>query len=123
MDKIIESSVINEDHKLSIDPARVRAMKPQTLDPSEEEVGMDEPSVDSGFGGSPKNLTIGKSRAGNLSKFLSPNYCGEDKGGDGASAKDSGFVPSSARSSFNKPKTKLEQSSAEPRTKSSCCIL
>ncbi len=137
MDKIIESSVINEDYKLSIDPARVRAMKPQTLDPSEEEAEIDVPSVDSGFDDSPK-----KSHAGNLSKFLSPNYCGEDKGGDGASGKDSGFGASSARSSarsstrsfFNKPKTTFDQPSvsqsdqcsAKKRTsiskKSSCCI-
>ncbi|AZU37993.1 hypothetical protein BBB02_03525 [Wolbachia endosymbiont of Bemisia tabaci] len=129
MDEIIESSVINKDYKLSIDPARVRAMKPQTLDPSEEEAEIDVPSVDSGFDDSPK-----KSHAGNLSKFLSPNYCGEDKGGDGASGKDSGFGASSARSFCNNPKTTFDQPSvsqsdqcsAKKRTsiskKSSYCI-
>jgi len=132
MDKIIESSVINKDHKLSIDPARVPAMKPQTL---EEKVGTDGPSADSGFGDSPKNSVIGKSHTGNSSKFLSPDYYGGDKGGDDASAKDSGFGQSSARSSFNdKPKPMLDkpsasqpdQRSAKKRTsisKSSCCIL
>ncbi|WP_143689282.1 hypothetical protein [Wolbachia endosymbiont of Nilaparvata lugens] len=104
MDKIIESSVINKDHKLSIDPARVPAMKPQTLAP-------------------------------NASKFLSHDYYGGDKGGDDASAKDSGFGQSSARSSFNdKPKPILdqpsvlqsEQCSTKKRTSvgknTSCCI-
>ncbi|CCE77164.1 MULTISPECIES: hypothetical protein [Wolbachia] len=137
MDKIIESSVINEDYKLSIDPARVPAMKPQTLAPPEK-VGIDGPSADSGFGGSPKNSVIGKSHTGNSSKFLRTDYCGEDKGGDGASGKDSGFGASSARSSarsfFNNPKTTFDQPSvsqsdqcsAKKRTsiskKSSCCI-
>ncbi|WP_264704562.1 hypothetical protein [Wolbachia endosymbiont (group B) of Apotomis betuletana] len=111
MDKIIESSVINKDYKLSIDPARVPAMKPQTLAPSEEKVGTDGPSADSGFGDSPKNSVIGKSHNGNSSKFLRPDYYGEGKGGDDASAKDSGFGPSSARSSFNKPKTTFNQPS------------
>ncbi|WP_108784109.1 hypothetical protein [Wolbachia endosymbiont of Bemisia tabaci] len=112
MDKITEGSVINKDHKLSIDPARVQAMKPQTLAPSEEKVGIDEPSADSGFGGSPKNSVIGKSHTGNSSKFLRPDYYGEGKSGDNASAKDSGFCASSARSSFdNKPKTTVNQSS------------
>ncbi|WP_264730236.1 hypothetical protein [Wolbachia endosymbiont (group B) of Episyrphus balteatus] len=139
MDKIIESSVINEDYKLSIDPARVPAMKPQTLAPSEEKVGTDGPSADtsadSGFGDSPKNSVIGKSHNGNSSKFLRPDYYGEGKGGDDASAKDSGFGPSSARSSFNKPKTTFnqpsisqpDQCSAKKQTstskKSICCIL
>ncbi len=139
MNKVIESSVINEDYKLSIDPARVPAMKPQTLAPSEEKVGTDGPSADtsadSGFGDSPKNSVIGKSHAKNSSKFLRPDYYGEGKGGDDASAKDSGFVPSSARSSFNKPKTTFnqpsisqpDQCSAKKQTstskKSSCCIL
>ncbi|WP_264704568.1 hypothetical protein [Wolbachia endosymbiont (group B) of Apotomis betuletana] len=139
MDKIIESSVINEDYKLSIDPARVPAMKPQTLAPSEEKVGTDGPSADtsadSGFGDSPKNSVIGKSHAKNSSKFLRPDYYGEGKGGDDASAKDSGFGPSSARSSFNKPKTTFnqpsisqpDQCSAKKQTstskKSICCIL
>ncbi|WP_353276841.1 hypothetical protein [Wolbachia endosymbiont (group B) of Villa cingulata] len=113
--KIIESSVINKDYKLSIDPARVPAMKPQTLAPSEEKVGTDGPSADtsadSGFGGSPKNSVIGKSHNGNSSKFLRPDYYGEGKGGGDASAKDSGFGPSSARSSFNKPKTTFNQPS------------
>ncbi|WP_265030740.1 hypothetical protein [Wolbachia endosymbiont (group B) of Athalia cordata] len=110
-------------------------MKPQTLAPSEEKVGMDEPSVDSGFGGSPKNSVIGKSHTGNSSKFLRPDYYGEGKGGDDASAKDSGFGASSARSSFNKPKTtfnqpsvsQTDQHSAKKQTstskKSDCCIL
>ncbi|WP_353279910.1 hypothetical protein [Wolbachia endosymbiont (group B) of Udea ferrugalis] len=136
MDKIIKSSVINKDYKLSIDPARVPAMKPQTL---EEKVGTDGPSADtsadSGFAGSPKNSVIGKSHNGNTSKFLRPDYYGEGKGGDDASAKDSGFGPSSARSSFNKPKTTFnqpsisqpDQCSAKKQTstskKSSCCIL
>ncbi|WP_265014479.1 hypothetical protein [Wolbachia endosymbiont (group B) of Celastrina argiolus] len=140
MDKIIKSSVINKDYKLSIDPARVPAMKPQTL---EEKVGTDGPSADtsadSGFAGSPKNSVIGKSHNGNTSKFLRPDYYGEGKGGDDASAKDSGFGPSSARSSarssFNKPKTtfnqpsisQLDQCSAKKQTstskKSSYCIL
>ncbi|WP_254230020.1 hypothetical protein [Wolbachia pipientis] len=115
MDKIIESSVINKDYKLSIDPARVPAMKPQTLAPSEEKVGTDGPSADtsadSGFAGSPKNSVIGKSHNGNTSKFLRPDYYGEGKGGDDASAKDSGFGPSSARSPFNKPKTTFNQPS------------
>ncbi|WP_353280366.1 hypothetical protein [Wolbachia endosymbiont (group B) of Silvanus unidentatus] len=139
MDKIMESSVINKDYKLSIDPARVPAMKPQTLAPSEEKVGTDGPSADSGFAGSPKNSVIGKSHNGNTSKFLRPDYYGEGKGGDDASAKDSGFGPSSARSSarssFNKPKTTFnqpsisqpDQCSAKKQTstskKSSCCIL
>ncbi|WP_265024841.1 hypothetical protein [Wolbachia endosymbiont (group B) of Protocalliphora azurea] len=115
MDKIMESSVINKDYKLSIDPARVPAMKPQTLAPSEEKVGTDGPSADSGFAGSPKNSVIGKSHNGNSSKFLRPDYYGEGKGGDDALAKDSGFGPSSARSSarssFNKPKTTFNQPS------------
>ncbi|WP_353279864.1 hypothetical protein [Wolbachia endosymbiont (group A) of Ennomos erosarius] len=124
MDKIMESSLISEDkdkvkYKLSIDPARVQAMKPQTLAPSEEKVGTDGPSADtsadSGFGDSPKNSVIGKSHAKNSSKFLRPDYYGEGKGGDDASAKDSGFGPSSARSSarssFNKPKTTFNQPS------------
>lgn len=139
MDKIIESSVINEDYKLSIDPARVPAMKPQTLALSEEKVGTDGPSADtsadSGFGDSPKNSVIGKSHTGNSSKFLRPDYYGEGKGGDDASAKDSGFGPSSARSSFNNPKTTFNQPSisqpdqcyAKKQTstnkKSICCIL
>ena len=139
MNKVVESSVINEDYKLSIDPARVPVMKPQTLAPSEEKVWIDGPSVDtsadSGFGDSPKNSVIGKSHAKNSSKFLRPDYDGEGKGGDDASAKDSGFVPSSARSSFNKPKTTFnqpsisqpDQCSAKKRTsisgKSTCCIL
>ena len=140
MDKIIESSVINEDYKLSIDPARVPAMKPQTLVPPEK-VGIDGPSADtsadSGFGGSPKNSVIGKSYNGNSSKFLSLNYCDEDaqRIKDDNSAKDSGFGASSARSSFdNKPKPMLDkpsasqpdQCSAKKRTsisKSTCCIL
>uniref|UniRef100_A0AAU7YMD7 Uncharacterized protein n=1 Tax=Wolbachia endosymbiont of Oeneis ivallda TaxID=3171168 RepID=A0AAU7YMD7_9RICK len=134
MNKVIESSVINKDHKLSIDPARVPAMKPQTLAPSEEKVGTDGPSADSGFGGSPKNSAIGKSHTGNSSKFLRPDYYGEGKGGGDASAKDSGFghssARSSARSSFNKPKTifnqssisQPDQSSSKKRT-STCCIL
>ncbi|WP_264376137.1 hypothetical protein [Wolbachia endosymbiont (group B) of Sphaerophoria taeniata] len=129
MDKITESSLISEykvkdkdtgkdkiKYKLSIDPARVPAMKPQTL---EEKVGTDGPSADtsadSGFGDSPKNSVIGKSHNGNSSKFLRPDYYGEGKGGDDASAKDSGFGPSSARSSarssFNKPKTTFNQPS------------
>ncbi|WP_264719734.1 hypothetical protein [Wolbachia endosymbiont (group B) of Eucosma cana] len=129
MDKIIESSVINEDYKLSIDPARVPAMKPQTL---EEKVGTDGPTLDSGFGGSAKNSVI---RAGNSRKFLRPDYYGEDKGGDDASNKDSGLGASSARSSFNdKPKPILdqpsvlqsEQCSTKKRTSvgknTSCCI-
>ncbi|WP_264336489.1 MULTISPECIES: hypothetical protein [unclassified Wolbachia] len=146
MDKIIESSLISEykvkdkdtgkdkvKYKLSIDPARVPAMKPQTL---EEKVGTDGPTVDSGFGGSPKNSVIGKSHTRNSSKFLSPDYCGEDKGGDDASNKDSGLGTSSARSSFNdKPKPILdqpsvlqsEQCSTKKRTSvgknTSCCIL
>ncbi|MFT4313745.1 MAG: hypothetical protein AB3P11_01280 [Wolbachia pipientis] len=133
MDKITESSVINEDYKLSIDPARVRVMKPQTLVPLEEEVGMDGPSVDSGFDGSPKHLTIS---ARNSSKFLRPDYDDGGKGVDDASAKDSGFGPSSARSSFNdKPKPILDQPSVlqsehcstKKRTSvgknTSCCIL
>ncbi|OAM05805.1 MAG: hypothetical protein TV41_06600 [Wolbachia endosymbiont of Dactylopius coccus] len=74
MDKIIESSVINEDYKLSIDPARVPAMKPQTLAPSEEKVGTDGPSADtsadSGFGDSPKNSVIGKSHANTNSHYM-----------------------------------------------------
>ncbi|WP_265013670.1 MULTISPECIES: hypothetical protein [unclassified Wolbachia] len=136
MDKIMESSLISEDkdkvkYKLSIDPARVQAMKPQTL---EEKVGTDGPSADSGFAGSPKNSVIGKSHNGNTSKFLRPDYYGEGKGGDDASAKDSGFGPSSARSSFNKPETTFnqpsisqpDQCSAKKQTstskKSSCCI-
>ncbi|WP_353278404.1 hypothetical protein [Wolbachia endosymbiont (group B) of Longitarsus flavicornis] len=135
MDKIMESSVINKDYKLSIDPARVPAMEPQTLAPSEEKVGIDGPSADSVFGDSPKNSVIGKSHAKNSSKFLRPDYYGEGKGGDDASAKDSGFVPSSARSSFNKPKTTFnqpsisqpDQCSAKKQTstskKSICCIL
>ncbi|OAM06052.1 MAG: hypothetical protein TV41_04345 [Wolbachia endosymbiont of Dactylopius coccus] len=152
MDKITESSLISEykvkdkdtgkdkvKYKLSIDPARVPAMKPQTLAPSEEKVGTDGPSADtsadSGFGDSPKNSVIGKSHAKNSSKFLRPDYYGEGKGGDDASAKDSGFGPSSARSSFNKPKTTFnqpsisqpDQCSAKKQTstskKSSCCIL
>ncbi|WP_264682787.1 hypothetical protein [Wolbachia endosymbiont (group B) of Euphydryas aurinia] len=118
-------------------------MKPQTLAPSEEKVGTDGPSADtsadSGFGDSPKNSVIGKSHAKNSSKFLRPDYYGEGKGGDDASAKDSGFVPSSAqssaRSSFNKPKTTFnqpsisqpDQCSAKKQTstskKSICCIL
>ncbi|MBR9983451.1 MAG: hypothetical protein MUP48_01710 [Wolbachia endosymbiont of Homalodisca vitripennis] len=129
MDKIIESSVINEDYRLSIDPARVPVMKPQTL-ASPEKIGMD----DSGFGSSPKNSVI---RAGNSSKFLRPDYYGGDKGGDDASNKDSGVGPSSAqssaRSSFNKPKTTFnqpsisqpDQCSAKKLTsisKSTCCI-
>ncbi|WP_265041754.1 hypothetical protein [Wolbachia endosymbiont (group B) of Melanostoma mellinum] len=142
MDKIIESSVINKDYKLSIDPARVPAMKPQIL-VLPEKVGTDGPSADtsadSGFGDSPKNSVIGKSHAKNSSKFLRPDYYGEGKGGDDASAKDSGFGPSSARSSarssFNKPKTTFnqpsisqpDQCSAKKQTstskKSSWCIL
>ena len=139
MDKIIESSVINKDYKLFIDPARALAMKPQTLAPSEEKVGTDGPSADtsadSGFGDLPKNSVIGKSHAKNSSKFLRPDYYGEGKGGDDASAKDSGFGPFSARSSFNKPKTTFnqpsisqpDQCSAKKQTstskKSICCIL
>ncbi|WP_264685784.1 MULTISPECIES: hypothetical protein [unclassified Wolbachia] len=138
MDKIIKSSVINKDYKLSIDPARVPAMKPQILVPPEK-VGTDGPSADtsadSGFGDSPKNSVIGKSHNGNTSKFLRPDYYGEGKGGDDASAKDSGFGPSSARSSFNKPETTFnqpsisqpDQCSAKKQTstnkKSICCIL
>ncbi|CAQ55092.1 hypothetical protein C1A_548 [Wolbachia endosymbiont of Culex quinquefasciatus JHB] len=138
MDKIIESSVINKDYKLSIDPARVPAMKPQILVPPEK-VGTDGPSADtsadSGFGDSPKNSVIGKSHNGNTSKFLRPDYYGEGKGGDDASAKDSGFGPSSARSSFNKPEitfnqpsiSQPDQCSAKKQTstnkKSICCIL
>ncbi len=114
MDKIIKSSVINKDYKLSIDPARVPAMKPQILVPPEK-VGTDGPSADtsadSGFGDSPKNSVIGKSHNGNTSKFLRPDYYGEGKGGDDASAKDSGFGPSSAPFSFNKPKTTFNQPS------------
>ncbi|MFT4313660.1 MULTISPECIES: hypothetical protein [unclassified Wolbachia] len=62
MNKVMESSLISEykdedtgkvKYKLSIDPARVPAMKPQTL---EEKVGTGGPSVDSDFGSSPKNL-------------------------------------------------------------------
>ncbi|WP_353280720.1 hypothetical protein [Wolbachia endosymbiont (group B) of Cyclophora punctaria] len=137
MDKIIESSVINEDYKLSIDPARVPAMKPQTLAPSEEKVGTDGPSADtsadSGFVDSPKNSVIDKSHNGNSSKFLGPDYYGEGEGD--VSVKDSGFGPSSGRSSFNKPKTKFNQPSisqpnqcsAKKQTstskKSICCIL
>ncbi len=87
------------------------------------------------FGGSPKNSVIGKSHNGNSSKFLRPDYYGEGKGGDDASAKDSGFGASSARSSFNKPKTTFnqpsvsqpDQHSAKKQTstskKSDCCIL
>ncbi|WP_264330859.1 hypothetical protein [Wolbachia endosymbiont (group B) of Erebia ligea] len=105
-------------------------MKPQTLAPSEEKVGIDGPSADSGFGGSPKNSAIGKSHTGNSSKFLRPDYYGEGKGGGDASAKDSGFGHSSARSSFNKPKTTFnqpsisqpDQCSSKKRT-STCCIL
>lgn len=139
MNKIIESSVINKDYKLSIDPACVPAMKPQTLAPSEEKVEIDRPSADSGFDGSHKNSVIGKSHTGNSSKFLRPNYYGEGKVGDDASVKDSGFCPSSAtsstRSSFNKPKTtfnqpcisQTDQCSAKKHTsiskKSICCIL
>lgn len=119
MDKIIESSVINKDYNLSIDPARVPAMKPQTLVPLEEEVGMDGPSVDSGFDGSPKHLTIS---ARNSSKFLRSSYYGE--GRYDASAKDSGIGTSSARSSA---RSKLKLCSAEQHEstdkKSSCCIL
>lgn len=124
MDKITESSLISEDkytgkveYKLSIDPARVQAMQSptQTIAPSEEKVGTDGPSADtsadSGFGDSPKNSVIGKSHAKNSSKFLRPYYYGEGKGGDDASAKDSGLGPSSARSSFNKPKTTFNQPS------------
>ncbi|WP_214303154.1 hypothetical protein [Wolbachia endosymbiont of Erebia cassioides] len=138
MDKIIKSSVINKDYKLSIGPARVPAMKPQILVPPEK-VGTDGPSADtsadSGFGDSPKNSVIGKSHNGNTSKFLRPDYYGEGKGGDDASAKDSGFGPSSARSSFNKPETTFnqpsisqpDQCSAKKQTstnkKSICCIL
>lgn len=138
MDKIIESSVINKDYKLSIDPARVPAMKPQILVPPEK-VGTDGPSADtsadSGFGDSPKNSVIGKSHNGNTSKFLRPDYYGEGKGGDDASAKDSGFGPSSARSSFNKPEitfnqpsiSQPDQCSAKKQTstnkKSICCVL
>ncbi|MFP3023519.1 MAG: hypothetical protein ACEY3K_11725 [Wolbachia sp.] len=135
MNKVIESSVINKDYKLSIDPARVPAMKPQTLAPFEEKVGIDGPSADSGFGDSPKGRTIHANK--NSSKFLSPDYDGEGKGGDDASAKDSGFVPSSARSSArsNNPKTTFnqpsisqpDQCSAKKQTstskKSICCIL
>ncbi|BDG76078.1 hypothetical protein [Wolbachia pipientis] len=141
MDKIMESSLISEDtgkdkvkYKLSIDPARVQAMKPQILVPPEK-VGTDGPSADSGFAGSPKNSVIGKSHTGNSRKFLRPDYYGEGKGGDDASAKDSGFGPSSARSSFNKPETTFnqpsisqpDQCSAKKQTstnkKSICCIL
>uniref|UniRef100_UPI00333F2110 hypothetical protein n=1 Tax=Wolbachia endosymbiont (group B) of Pilophorus perplexus TaxID=3066160 RepID=UPI00333F2110 len=134
MDKITESSVINKDYKLFIDPARVQAMKPQILVPPEK-VGTDGPSADSGFAGSPKNSVIGKSHTGNSRKFLRPDYYGEGKGGDDASAKDSGFGPSSARSSFNKPETTFnqpsisqpDQCSAKKQTstnkKSICCIL
>ncbi|MFT4327139.1 MAG: hypothetical protein AB3P07_00625 [Wolbachia pipientis] len=108
-------------------------MKPQTLAAPEEEVEINGPSADSGFGGSPKNSVIGKSHNGNTSKFLGPDYYGE--GGGDASAKDSGFGPSSARSSFNKPKTTFnqpsisqpDQCSAKKQTstskKSICCIL
>ncbi|WP_353287120.1 hypothetical protein [Wolbachia endosymbiont (group B) of Gerris lacustris] len=120
MDKIIESSVINEDYKLSIDPARVPAMKPQTLAPSEEKVGTDGPSPDSGFGDSPKNSVVGKSHTGNSSKFLKPDYYGEGKGGDDASAKDSGFGPSSARSKLKLCSVEQYESTDK---KSSCCIL
>ncbi|WP_410542467.1 hypothetical protein [Wolbachia endosymbiont of Tetranychus urticae] len=114
MNKITESSVINKDYKLSINPARVPDMKPQILVPPEK-VGTDGPSADtsadSGFGDSPKNSVIGKSHAKNSSKFLRPDYYGEGKGGDDASAKDSGFGLSSARPSFNKPKTTFNQPS------------
>ncbi|WP_341813342.1 hypothetical protein [Wolbachia endosymbiont (group B) of Germaria angustata] len=130
MNKVIESSVINEDYKLSIDPARVPAMKPQTLAPSEKKVETDRSSTDSGFGDSPRNSVIGKSHAKNSSKFLGTDYYGEGKGGDDASAKDSGFGPSSARSSFNKPKTTFnqpsisqpDQSSSKKRTSTSCIL-
>ncbi|TNK93870.1 hypothetical protein OUY_04165 [Wolbachia endosymbiont of Leptopilina clavipes] len=121
MDKIIESSVINKDYKLSIDPARVPAMKPQTLAPSKEKVGTDGPSADtsadSGFCDSPKNSVIGKSITGNSRKLLGLNYYDEDaqRIKDDNSAKGSGFGPSSARSSarssFNKPKTTFNQPS------------
>ncbi|WP_343289485.1 hypothetical protein [Wolbachia endosymbiont of Encarsia formosa] len=135
MNKVIVSSVINEDYKLSIDPARVPAMKPQTLAPSEEKVGTDGPSADtsadSGFGDSPKNSVIGKSHNGNLRKFFGPDYSVEGKGGDDASTKDSGFCASSAQSSFdNKPKPMLDKPSASQhdqrsakKLKSICCIL
>ncbi|MGL9758655.1 MAG: hypothetical protein ACR5LA_07560 [Wolbachia sp.] len=122
MDKIIESSVINKDYKLSIDPARVPAMKPQILVPPEK-VGINGPSADSGFGDSPKNSVRGKLRIRNSSKFLKPDYDGGGKGGDDASVKDSGFGPSSARSSTrsNNPKTTFDQPSVNK--KSGCCIL
>ncbi|UIP92519.1 hypothetical protein JSQ73_004990 [Wolbachia endosymbiont of Anopheles demeilloni] len=137
MNKITESSVINEDYKLFIDPARVPAMKPQTLAPSEEKVGTDGPSADSGFFGSPKNLVVGKSHTGNSRKLLGLNYYDENaqRIKDDNSAKDSGFGASSARSSFNKPKTTFnqpsisqpDQCSAKKQTstskKSICCIL
>ncbi|MFT4327432.1 MAG: hypothetical protein AB3P07_02220 [Wolbachia pipientis] len=133
MNKVIESSVINKDYKLSIDPARVQAMKPQTLAPPKkvEIAGPSadtsaDTSADSDFCNSPKNSVIGKSHTGNSSKFLRPDYYGGDKGGDDASAKDSGLGHSSARSSFNKPKTNFEQCSAKKSTSvgkdTSCCI-
>lgn len=138
MDKIVESSVINEDYRLSIDPARVQAMKPQTLAPPEEEVEVNGPSVNSGFGGSPKGRII---NAKNLRKLLNPNYYDEDakRIKDDNSAKGSGFGASSARSSarsfFYNPKTTFDQPSvsqpnqcsAKKRTsiskKPACCIL
>ncbi|MFL3876569.1 hypothetical protein [Wolbachia endosymbiont of Trichogramma kaykai] len=128
MNKVIESSVINEDYKLSIDPARVPAMKPQTLAPSEERVETDkqgaDTSADSGFVDLPNSSVRSKSYTGNLSKFLRPDHYGEGKGGDDASP----------RSSSNKPKTKFNQPSisqpdqcpTKKRTstskKSACCI-
>ncbi|WGJ62169.1 hypothetical protein [Wolbachia endosymbiont of Frankliniella intonsa] len=120
MDKIMKTSVINKDYKLYIHPARVPAMKPQTLAPSEEKVGTDGPSADSGFGGSPKNSVIGKSHNGNSSKFLGLNYYDEDaqRIKDDNSAKDSGICVSSARSSFNKPKTTIKQCSLEQQCES-----
>ncbi|OCA06792.1 hypothetical protein [Wolbachia endosymbiont of Trichogramma pretiosum] len=139
MNKVMESSVINEDYKLSIDPARVPAMKPQTLAPSEEKVETDKPSadtsVDSGFVDSPDSSVIGKSHTGNSSKFFRVDHYVEGKSRDDASDKDSGFLRSSARSSPNKPKTKFnqpsvsqpDQCSSKKRTstskKSVCCVL
>ncbi|AGJ99086.1 hypothetical protein wNo_06800 [Wolbachia endosymbiont of Drosophila simulans wNo] len=116
MDKITESSVINKDYKLSIDPARVPAIKPQALAPSEK-VRIDGPSADtsadSGFGGSPKNSVIGKSHTGNSRKLLRLNYYDEDaqRIKDDNSAKDSGFGASSARSFSNQPEPTLDQPS------------
>ncbi|WP_143688853.1 hypothetical protein [Wolbachia endosymbiont of Laodelphax striatellus] len=150
MDKIMKSSLIignkvkdkdtgkdkyedKVEYKLSIDPARVQAMKSQTLAPSEK-VEIDGPSGDSGFGGSLKGRTI---HAKNSRKLLGLNYYDEDaqRIKDDNSAKDSGLGASSARSSArsNNPQTtfdqpsisQLDQYSAKKRTsisKNSCCI-